>query len=186
MTGLEYAEQARSGIYNGIPYKQLDCQAFMERVLKDLGVKKPDGSYYNWKGSNDMWRNIPGWKGTLEECRTTFGEIPLGAWVFIVKHDGGEQDRGYHDNLGNASHVGCYCRTGTDCVRDSTRYTGRDGVGYRNIKSFTQVLLPDFLEWEEEEQPELLPAVIILRDPASNNKDWLAALETLAHYLKGV
>ena len=54
ITGYAFAEQARSGSYNGIPYKQLDCQGFVERVLKDSGVRKPDGSVYNWRGSNHM------------------------------------------------------------------------------------------------------------------------------------
>lgn len=186
ITGEAFAEQARSGQYNGIPYKTLDCQGFVERVLKDAGIRKPDGSVYNWKGSNAMWRQIPGWRGTVEECRKQFGEIPLGSWVFIVKHDGGEVDRGYHDNEGNAAHVGIYCNLGGNPVRDSTRYTGRDGVGYRPLKSFTHVLLPEFISYSQEEDlPDLEAAAHTIRDPSSSDADWIDALATLFNYLKG-
>ena len=139
ITGYQFAEQARSSKYNGIPYSKLDCQAFVEEVAKDAGIRKPDGSIYNWKGSNSMWRNISGWKGTIQDCKDQFGCIPLGAWVFIRKTDGGEKDRGYNDNLGNFTHVGIYCKESDQPVRDSTRYTGRDGVGYRPLTSFTSI-----------------------------------------------
>ena len=186
ITGIEFAEQARSDAYNGITYDQLDCQAWVERVAKDAGIRKPNGSIYNWKGSNDMWRNIPGWKGSLDECRTVFGEIPLGAWVFIRKTDGGEKDRGYNDNLGNFTHVGIYCRTGMDPVRDSTRYSSRDGVGYRQLKSFTHVLLPDFISYAADQQPDILEDVKVLRNSKTSDKDWIKALENIVQYLKGV
>lgn len=187
ITGYQFADQARSGQYNGIPYKQLDCQGFVERVLKDAGVRKSDGSIYNWKGSNAMWRQITGWRGTVAECREAFGEIPLGAWVFIRKTDGGEVERGYHDNLGNFTHVGIYCNLGGDPVRDSTRYTGRDGVGYRPLKSFTHVLLPDFLDYSQEDEQifTVETAAQILRDPNSSNAEWIEALTYLYTYLRG-
>ena len=187
ITGYQFAEQARSAQYNGIPYSKLDCQAFVEEVTKDAGIRRKDGSIYNWKGSNAMWRQIPGWKGTVEECRTAFGEIPLGAWVFIRKTDGGEKDRGYTDNLGNYTHVGIYCRTAADPVRDSTRYTGRDGVGYRNMKSFTHVLLPEFIDYSDTDGSlyTVDTAAQILRDPNSNNADWIEALLYIWDFLKG-
>ena len=98
-----FAATAWSYKDSGIPYSKLDCQAFVERVLKDCGVFK------DWKGSNDMWRNALSWSGTLEDCRKRYGFIPVGAWLFTVKWDGGEVKRGYHDNYGNASHVGIFC-----------------------------------------------------------------------------
>ena len=188
ITGAAFAEQARSGSYNGIPYDKLDCQGFVERVLKDSGIRKPDGSVYNWKGSNSMWRNIPGWRGTVADAISTFGSIPMGAWVFIVKHDGGEISRGYHDNKGNASHVGIYCNEGPDSVRDSTRSSKRDGVGYRPLGSFTHVLLPAMIEYikEETESISLQAAAHILRDPDSSDADWINALLTLVNIMKGV
>ena len=187
ITGYQFAEQARSGKYNGIPYSKLDCQAFLEEVAKDAGIRKKDGSIYNWKGSNSMWRNIPGWRGTVSECKAAFGEIPLGAWVFIRKMDGGETERGYNDNLGNFTHVGIYCNLGGDPVRDSTRYAGRDGVGYRPLKSFTHVLLPEFIDYSDAHESlyTVETAAQVIRDPNSSNADWIEALTYLYTYLKG-
>lgn len=187
ITGTAFATQAQSDRYTGVPYSKLDCQAFVEEVLKDCGVRKPDGSVYNWKGSNSMWRNALRWKGTIEECRRLFNGIPLGAWVFIVKNDGGEVARGYHDNEGNASHVGIYCREGSEPVRDSTKTAKRDGVGYRKLDGFTHVGLPTMITYNgNTSRIEALKAVSIIRDENSTDEDCLKALETLTKYMKGV
>ena len=152
ITGLEYARQANSTKYGGIVYSKLDCQGFVEEVLKDCGVRNTDGRPYNWKGSNSMWRNALKWKGTIQDCLDTFGEIPSGAWVFIIKNDGGEQERGYHDGLGNASHVGIYCKPESEePVRDSTKTSKRDGVGYRTLKGFTHVGLPTVIDFSHKD-----------------------------------
>ena len=188
--GTAYAIQAMSEKYTGVPYSKLDCQAFVEEVLKDCGVRKPDGTAYNWKGSNSMWRNALSWKGTIEECRTRYGEIPIGAWVFIVKNDGGEKDRGYHDNEGNASHVGIYCRHNYEQVRDSTKTTYRNGVGYRELKGFTHVGLPKMILYKEDIQPtdeaKALEAVTVIRNEDSTDSEVLEALKILTKYMKGV
>lgn len=184
VTGNRYAIQAQSAKYTGIPYSQLDCQGFVEEVLKDCGVRKPDGSVYNWKGSNSMWRNALSWKGTISECVETFGEIPLGAWVFIVKNDGGEKDRGYYDSEGNATHVGIYCRQSDEPVRDSTKTSKRDGVGYRRLEGFTHVGLPKMIIFTDEK--DILGDIEILRNPNSSNSDFLSSLISLTNYIKGV
>lgn len=146
ISAKKFAEQARSDKYNNIKYDQADCQGFVEKVLYDSGCRKQDGQAYNWRGSNSMWRNALSWKGTLEECRNKYGEIPLGAWVFIVKYDGGEVEKGYHDSEGNAVHVGIY--VGNDETRDSTRNSkGRDGVGYRPLKDWNRVGLCKYLDY---------------------------------------
>lgn len=145
ITGKKFAEQARSAKYDNIKYSQADCQGFVEKVLYDSGCRKPDGSAYNWKGSNSMWRNALSWKGTEEECIKKFGCVPLGAWVFIVKNDGGEKEKGYHDSEGNAVHVGIY--VGNDETRDSTRTSKRDGVGYRPLKDWNRVGLCKYLDY---------------------------------------
>ena len=187
VTGAAFATQAQSDRYTGVPYSKLDCQAFVEEVLKDCGVRKPDGSVYNWKGSNSMWRNALRWKGTIEECKRLFNGIPLGAWVFIVKNDGGEVERGYHDNEGNASHVGIYCREGSEPVRDSTKTAKRDGVGYRKLDGFTHVGLPTMIIYNGNTgRMEALKAVSIIRNENSTDEDCLKALETLTKYMKGV
>ena len=147
ITGAAFAEQARSSKYDKLKYSQADCQAFVEKVLYDSGCRKPDGSAYNWKGSNSMWRTALSWKGTEEECIKHFGCVPLGAWVFIVKHDGGEKEKGYKDNEGNAKHVGIY--VGNEETRDSTRNTsGRDGVGYRPLKDWNRIGLCKYLDYD--------------------------------------
>ena len=186
--GNTYATQAMSERYTGISYSRLDCQGFVEEVLKDCGVRKSDGTAYNWKGSNSMWRNALKWKGTIQECMTEFGCIPLGSWVFIVKHDGGEKDRGYNDNEGNASHVGIYCNDSNEPVRDSTKTSKRDGVGYRKLDGFTHVGLPKMLLFltTVTTDDEALTAVNILRSDKATDEKYLKALKTLTKYLKGV
>lgn len=171
VTGSQYAEQAQSSKYDKLKYSQVDCQTFVEKVLNDC-----TGKTYNWKGSNDMWRNALAWKGTLEQCRKLYGSIPAGAWVFMHSYDGGEIARGYHDDQGNASHVGIYCRPDeTLSVRDSTKGTGRDGVGYRKLKDFNMVGLPKVISYGTTITP-----YIISKDEA------LKALEVLTNYVKGV
>lgn len=97
-TSVEYVNQARDGNYVGIPYAELDCQGFVERVLRDTGH-----IWHNWRGSNHMYR-----EAIVE--RKTFNDngIVPGCWVFKVRYDGGEKERGYYDELGNAYHVGLY------------------------------------------------------------------------------
>ena len=187
VTGTEFATQAQSDRYTGVPYSKLDCQAFVEEVLKDCGVRKPDGSIYNCKGSNSMWRNALRWKGTIEECKRLFNGIPLGSWVFIVKDDGGEVDRGYHDNEGNASHVGIYCRNSEKPVRDSTKTATRNGVGYRELAGFTHVGLLSMITYTgTTAKQKAVRAVSIVRDPDSSDEECLNALEILTKYMRGV
>ena len=147
-TGAQYGKQAESKQYDSLKYSQVDCQAFCEKVLKDLGVRKSNGGIYDWKGSNDMWRHAVSWKGTIAEARAKFGCIPVGSWAFMVKHDGGEVPRGDHDNEGNASHVSIVVNQNQ--VRDSTKGTGRDGVAYRKLSDFTHIGLPDKLDFNVE------------------------------------
>ena len=151
-TGAEYAEQAKLSKYDKIKYSQYDCQAFCELVLKDIGVRQPNGAVYNWKGSNDMYRHACSWVGTIDECRKKFGYIPIGAWAFMWDTSGNERERGYYDGLGNASHVGIF--VGGDIVRDSTKIKNasgqviRDGVGNRSLKVFQKIGLPAMLDFE--------------------------------------
>ena len=187
-TGADMAEQAITGGYVGIAYSKLDCQAFVEQVLKDLGVRKTDGTPYNWKGVNSMWRNHIQWKGTIEECKKTFGEIPLGSFLFLLKWDGKEVERGYHDGLGNATHVGLYLGTAPLPVMDS-QPTG--GVQYRKLSIFTHVGLMDMIDYTSSPMPPsedqtALDAIRIIRTESSSDSEVLKALETLTKYMKGV
>lgn len=150
VTALHFADVADDTKYNAYKYSDLDCQAFLEKVLYDSGVHKPDGAAYNWKGSNSMWRSALSWRGTIAEAIERFGTVPDGAWAFILKNDGGEKDRGYNDGEGNASHVGIY--VGGGIVRDSTRSTKtkRDGVGTRSINDFNMIGLCKYLDYNNE------------------------------------
>lgn len=102
--------------YLGTSYKTMDCQAFVERCLKDAGLDK------NLAGSNAWYRECRknGWVGTPEQCRREFGRIPRGAFLFILEQDGGEVKRGYHDGLGDASHVGLYTGRGKGAIHSSS------------------------------------------------------------------
>lgn len=154
--GTAYAEQAQHFAYNLYTYDQLDCQGFVEQVLKDLDVRKPDGTPYNWRGSNSMYRNYIDWRGTKDEAIEKFGGIPLGSFMFKVVHDGGEEEKGYHDGLGNAQHVGIFC--GGQLVRDSTRYKNssgqyvRNGVGDADLKAFNMVGLMSMIDYDQEQE----------------------------------
>lgn len=176
---ITFADQARSEKYTGVPYSKMDCQRFVEEVLKDTGTRKADGTPYNWRGSNSMWRNALSWKGTVAECVKKFGCVPLGAWVFIVCQDGGEKEKGYNDKEGNAKHVGIYCGNSGTPVRDSTRSTkGRDGVGYRTMDAFTHVGLPFMIDYKNTLIPEPVENVTI------DKKIALDALEKIRQYIE--
>lgn len=142
-----FAENALLPKWDKYKYTDLDCQAFVEAVLKDIGVRKENGEPYNWRGSNSMYRNCYVWRGTVAEAVKKFGAVPLGAFVYIWKPDGAE-DVGYTDGLGNCSHVGIYC--GNGIVRDSTRSTktGRNGVGSRPLSDFNRVTLFEGLDYD--------------------------------------
>ena len=88
----------------GTPYSKLDCQAYVEAVLAQLGLKK------NLPGSNAWYRLLmkEGWVGSPEECKAKFGTIPFGAFLFIHAMDGKEPEKYKADGIGNASHIGIY------------------------------------------------------------------------------
>lgn len=124
-----YAQRALSQSYNSFKYSQVDCQGFVEKVLADAGVRKPDGKSYNWKGSNHIWRNALSEKYKIDDIN----DIPAGALVFTLAYDGGEKERGYNDAEGNSKHVGIYC--GAGIVRHSTKTASADGVQTDKITS---------------------------------------------------
>ena len=66
-----------------------------------------------------MWRTALSWKGTIDEAIAKFGSVPVGAWLFTITHDGGEVARGYHDNEGNAAHVGIFTAKGKGAMHST-------------------------------------------------------------------
>lgn len=85
--------------YLGQSYDAMDCQAFIEKCLADCGIHR------DLRGSNAWYRKMT-WVGSPEDCKRQFGEIPKGAFIFILEKDGKEDDRYKNDGMGNASHVG--------------------------------------------------------------------------------
>lgn len=113
--------------YLGVPYSEMDCQAFVEQCLKNIGIND------NLPGSNAWYRRMT-WVGTPEECKKSFGIIPPGAFLFILKQDGREPEKYKPDGIGNASHIGIYTgMTGKEMcdlsgVADASRYNYGDGA----------------------------------------------------------
>lgn len=135
-----FADRARNGGYIGTPYSTLDCQAFVERVLRDCGYS------YNWRGSNHMWRDALTWRGTRDDYKQAFDhDIVPGVWVFGWRDDGGEVKRGYRDNDGNAYHVGIYL--GDDTVIHST--AGGVQLSPMDDKRFNRVGLAKVIDYSE-------------------------------------
>ena len=86
-------------LYLGRSYSEMDCQAFVERCLKDIGISM------DLAGSNAWYRKMT-WTGTPEECVKRFGSVPAGAFLFILDQDGKEPAKYRGDGIGNASHIG--------------------------------------------------------------------------------
>ncbi|MBR3494215.1 MAG: leucine-rich repeat domain-containing protein [Clostridia bacterium] len=113
--------------YLYVPYSVMDCQAFVERCLKDAGL------YWNLAGSNAWYRQMT-WTGSPEECIATFGYIPVGAFLYILKQDGGEPDKYKPDGLGNASHIGIYIGRKDGAIHSSY---SKGGVFYSKFSGST-------------------------------------------------
>lgn len=103
--------------YLGVPYSKMDCQAFVEKCLEDIGISR------NLAGSNAWYRAMT-WTGSPEECVKTFGKIPPGAFLFILKDDGNEPERYKADGIGNASHIGIYTAIGLNAINSSATNKG--------------------------------------------------------------
>lgn len=111
------AELAKVGFkYLGVPYSTMDCQAFVEKCLSDVGIRK------DLAGSNTWYRFLMqnGWVGTPEECKAKFGSIPVGSFLFIWKNNGGEPEKYRKDGIGNADHIGIYTATGLGAINSSS------------------------------------------------------------------
>ena len=183
-TNIEFAENALRPSWNRFSYDQLDCQGFVEAVLKEIGVRKDNGKPYDWRGSNSMYRNYLSWRGSVEDCIKKFGSVPVGAFVYIWEPTG-EQEKGYTDGLGNAKHVGIYC--GNNVVRDSTRSskTGRNGVGSRTLSGFNKVTLFEGLTYsiDESGKPSYNSSVETLFSQVEQCRNILLSMEAVLNEL---
>lgn len=107
-------EMAKAGLkYMGTPYDSMDCQEFVEACLKDIGLPVDKA------GSNTWYRTMT-WTGSPEECKKRFGRIPVGAFLFILEHDGKEPKQYLKDGIGNASHMGIKTNTESGAIHSSS------------------------------------------------------------------
>lgn len=96
----------------GTPYDVMDCQAFVEACMEQVGISA------DLSGSNTWYRQMT-WAGSPEECNAHFGYIPKGAILYILEHDGNEPERYRGDGIGNASHMGIYTGRGEGAIHSS-------------------------------------------------------------------
>lgn len=160
MTGSELAKAGYK--YLGTPYSQMDCQAFVEKCLSDIGIN------INLAGSNAWFRECRsnGFVGTPEECKAKYGLIPPGAFLFILKHDGKEPAKYKADGIGNASHIGIYTGDGAIHSSQSRGCVCRSKFAGKSIKGgWNYVGLWDRIDYGLKEG-EILTATVY----ASNGK----------------
>ena len=73
------------------------------------------------------------WRSLVYDRAKTSDVTPIpGSLAFILKDDGGEKARGYHDNMGNAAHVAIVIDP--DTVFESTK----GGVQYGKMSRFNR------------------------------------------------
>lgn len=102
--------------YLGVPYEEMDCQKFVEKCLKDCGDNTDLG------GSNSWFRECMknGWVGTPEECKEQFGEVPTGAFLFILEPvSESTPEKFRNDGIGDATHIGIVTNTGEGAIHSS-------------------------------------------------------------------
>ncbi len=154
------AEQARQSpipyVLGGMTLTGMDCQGLCEYLLTRCGVGKKE---CNLAGSNAHYRACR-WVGTFEACRAAYGDIPQGAWLFILKQDGREPARYHGDGVGNASHVGVYLGNGQALQSSASRggvvVTAFDGKAHSG--SWNRVGLPKWIDYGEAGEAQNAPA----------------------------
>lgn len=94
-------------VLGGEDLKGLDCQGFVEYVVRKLG-----GSM-SFRGTNHMYREACSLAVKIGNRKPVPGCV-----LFIVHED--EEAPGYYDNKGNASHIGWYCGGKHEVVHSSS------------------------------------------------------------------
>ena len=116
---MKYSAEAFSKAgdqYLGRSYEEMDCQAFVERCMKDVGLKMDLG------GSNSWFREVRknGWTGTPEDCMKIFGQIPKGALLFILEPVNAKTPAKFRtDWIGDATHIGIKTGRGDGAIHSS-------------------------------------------------------------------
>ena len=110
-------ELAQTGFkYLGRSYEEMDCQAFVERCLKDCGNNTDLG------GSNSWYREVGknGWVGTPEECTKIYGFVPAGTFLFILEPvSASTPEKFKNDGIGDATHIGLVTGKGEGAIHSS-------------------------------------------------------------------
>ena len=170
VTGDHIAETAKTSGLVGTPYSKLDCQALVEKVLALSGLK-----IINYRGSNHMWRDLVDGREKTDEA-----VILPGMLAFIVRNDGGEQNRGYHDNMGNAVHVAIALGNGK--VFESSS----GGVQYGSIKRFTHVARIKDVSYDDSDEGDSWTAPASLAERIDKIKEELMQIRSELEALKNV
>ena len=103
--------------YLGHSYEEMDCQAFVEKCMADVGLRMDLG------GSNSWYRECGkhGWVGTPEECVKEFGSVPKGALLFILEPVGPKTPAKFrNDGIGDITHMGIVTGRGDGAIHSSS------------------------------------------------------------------
>ena len=117
--------------YLGRSYEEMDCQAFVEKCMADVGYRRDLG------GSNSWYREckLHGWAGSPEECVKEFGSVPKGALLFILEPAGPKTPGKFRDDgVGDATHMGIVTGRGDGAIHSSK---SRGGVATSKFKGKT-------------------------------------------------
>ena len=117
--------------YLGRSYEEMDCQAFVEKCMADVGYRKDLG------GSNSWYRECMkhGWVGSPEECAKEFGSVPKGALLFILEAVGPKTPAKFRkDGIGDVTHMGIVTGRGDGAIHSSQ---SRGGVVTSQFKGKT-------------------------------------------------
>lgn len=155
-------------VANGHSLLGMDCQGLCEYLLERSGVSYNE---CNLAGSNSHYRACA-WTGTIDECKARFGgEIPAGAWLFILEPSGGEPAKYRSDGIGNASHMGVYL--GNEEALHASASRGAVVVTTTRRSSWNRVGLPKWLDFGE---PVAAPEVV---EPEQAEEGFQVALATV-------
>ena len=149
ISGLEFSKAGDK--YLGRSYQEMDCQAFVEKCMADVGYRKDLG------GSNSWYRECMkhGWVGSPEECAKEFGSVPKGALLFILEAVGPKTPAKFrNDGIGDVTHMGIVTGRGDGAIHSSQ---SRGGVVTSQFKGKTiknggwnRVGLLNQFDYEEE------------------------------------